>query len=171
MGGLHLITSVPSYVARWKTRTVQDGASPSWVFRTRGVLRVSRVFVSIVGILQLIAGIAWILWVFLSEGDLPWYVGLIPAVILFLGALACELALRQMDNDRELGAELERLRSENPLDKRLKTVKERLEFFEGLKEWGILSEEELLENRRALLDLEETRPARPGKTRSGTRSR
>jgi DNA-binding helix-hairpin-helix protein with protein kinase domain len=128
--------------------------------------QVSRGFIAIVGLLQLIAGIAWAVWTVFSEEGLRQLIGLLPAAVLIVGALVPVLAARFINESKELAAELQRMKTINRLDTKLATVKERLEFFGGLREWGIISEEELLEKRRALLDLGDLSPAELSSYRS-----
>ena len=65
------------------------------------------------------------------------------------------LAGRLVAESTEVADELQRLKTMNQLEGKMATVREGLEFFGGLREWGVITEEELLEKRRALLDLGE----------------
>jgi len=61
-----------------------------------------------------------------SEEGFSQFVGLIPAAILFSGAGGSVLAVHQINKNRELGAELQLLKSQNPRDEKLGTILERI---------------------------------------------
>jgi hypothetical protein len=114
-----------------------------------------RVFVAIVGLFQLLACIAWAVWMVPHEESLPQYVAFVPPAMLFIGAVACALAARRMGKDKKLRHELWRLRSHGPTDENpAEQVKTGLETYQTLRDWGIITENEFLERRSALLGLE-----------------
>jgi len=114
-----------------------------------------RVFVAVVGLFQLIACVAWAVWIVPYEESLPQYVAFVPPAMLFMGAVACALAARRMGKYKELRHELWRLKSDSPTDKKpAELIKTGLETYQTLRDWGIITDNEFLERRSALLDLQ-----------------
>jgi hypothetical protein len=121
----------------------------------------------VVCLVQAIAGVGWTVWLVFSEEGWRQYVGLIPAAVLVVGAVVPVLALRLRAEKLEVAAELQRLKTLDRLEEKLQTTKERLEHFEMLREWGLITEQEFQEKRRSLLDLEGPTPAQHDSGRSG----
>ncbi|GEM_PF-1254527 len=155
MGGLHLITSAPSHITRWRNCVLPRGALVSWIFSKGERPEIGVILVFIAGLIQLLACVGWIIWAAVAESGVPWYVSLAVATVLILGVVTCDFARRQLETRAALAAELQRLRSQDPLERRLETVKERLRSIETLREWGFVTETEYKEKRRSLLDLEQ----------------
>jgi len=113
----------------------------------------------VVAVIQVVVAATWAAWVIILGDGLWRYLGLIPAAVLCVGAVCTLLTMRLVDERAELASELQRVKTIRRLDVDVMTIKERLADFEMLKQWGIITEQELLEKRRALLDLEKAAPA------------
>lgn len=114
----------------------------------------------LVAILQGVVALVWTVVLLLLADGLWRYVGLIPAVVLCASVACTLLSTRLIDEGADLAAELQRIKTMTRLDVDVMTLKDRLAHFETLRQWGIITEEELKEKRRALLDLEQPAPAK-----------
>jgi len=121
---------------------------------------VGRGFFAGICVVQAVAGIAWAAWTVLSQEGLQRYVALLPSVVLLLGAVAALLAARAVSKSAGVAAELQRIKTMNRLDMDTVSAQERLQHFATLKQWGLITEEEFAQKRRALLGLEEVAPVK-----------